>query len=158
MAISPDLQARLRKQTQQATTRTLRQRHYRLTRTIERYQATLSVIGAELVVRGIEPDRYRCCPRRVIAGLRHGEIAGVCIAILREAGGHVRLSEIVGAVARRKGYDRSDMALMAKADAGRYGAIQPTGRYPADGSSHLKTGSVGTDPARFAVASGRIPP
>jgi hypothetical protein len=106
--------AELRIEAKRATTRLLRLRHYRLTRTIERFQMKLSVVNDELAIRGAFVPLHDRRPRRIIPGLRHGEIAAVCIAILREAGKPLRLREIVAAVAARKGYDQSDVVFMPR--------------------------------------------
>ncbi len=128
--------AELRAQAQRATTRLLRLRHYRLTRTIERFQEKLAIVGDELASRGIAMPSHSQKPRRVIPGLRHGEIAGVCIAILRQSGRPLQLREIVAAVAERKGYDQSDAVLLAKVTKRTRGAME---RFNRQGVTRLTT-------------------
>jgi hypothetical protein len=117
-----------RAQAQRATTRLLRLRHYRLTRTIERFQDKLAIVDQELAARGIVMPTHDKKPRRSISGLRHGEIGGLCVAILREAASPLRMREIVERIAGRKGYDQSDATFMAKVTKRTRGAMEKFSR------------------------------
>lgn len=120
--------AQLDAQAKRSTTRLLQLRHFRLTRTIERFQDKLAIVNAELIARGVGLPNHAVHARRIIPGLRHGEISGLCIAILREAGRPLKLREIVTAVAARKGYDCSDAAFIARVTKRTRGAMEKFNR------------------------------
>ena len=103
-----------REQARRASTRSLRQRRYRLTRAVARIQGVLAEIDSELAGRGIGPVTYKLSPSRIVPGLRHGEMAGLCMAVLRTAEEPLSLREIVARVAALKEFDQSDPALMAR--------------------------------------------
>ena len=102
----------------------MRQRRYRLTRAVARIQGVLAEIDSELAGRGVSPVTYRSSPRRVVPGLQHGEMAGLCMAVLRAAEGPLALREIVARVAALKGFDGSDPALMVRVTERASGAME----------------------------------
>src|SRR5215471_12075028 len=101
-------------QLKDATTKSLRHRHYHLTRAIQRINRTLAEIDAELASRGIDPPTHRVQPRQPLPGIRIGEMASICVRVLSAATEPVMSREVAMAVAALRGLDRTDDALMAR--------------------------------------------
>jgi hypothetical protein len=114
MSLTPSQQAIIRNQAQEATTRSLRHRRYRLTRAIARIENVLAEINLELSARGVPLETYASFPRRIIPGVRHGEMAPLCMTILRAATEPLMVREIATEIAVQKGLDQTDAVLMGK--------------------------------------------
>jgi hypothetical protein len=85
-------------------------RRLRLYRLIERTQATIAEIEAELTRRGTKltgPPRHRGKP----LPFRHNELPRLCLNALRVAGRPMHVREIVAAVLNTKGLDPLDRDL-----------------------------------------------
>jgi hypothetical protein len=93
-----------------SSTPVLRTRRYRLYRLVERTQATIAEIEAELSRRGISVDGAPPHRKKPLP-YRHNELPRFCFNTLRSAGHAMHVREIAALAVAAKGLDPMDRAI-----------------------------------------------